>query len=195
MEPETVQKQIEGLKSKGQLTRRERRYLQKLENRLSGNKNPSQPFESEGKPLNSIKPVLTKISVITLMVLIIVGITWFVISRPNLPPIDLAGHIEQNPTSHILVTEMTESIQKHMLEHADGDDKKGQGVIVQYNCKKYICEKDLIPKLTVLVKKYPKNVYLAPGNYDGKIIMTKLNERKILTSFDEGQIADFITGK
>ena len=194
MEPKIIQKQIEDLKNKPQLTRRERRYLQKLESKFSGNQNSNQPSESEGKPLN-IKPTLTKISVIALIVLTIAGITWFAASRPNLPPIDLAGHIEENPSSHILDTEMTEPIQKHMLEHADGDDKKGQGVIVQYNCKKYICEKDLIPKLTVLVKKYPKNVYLAPGNYDGKFILTRLNKREILEKFDEEKNVDFIENK
>ena len=194
MEAETVQKQIDELKSKEQLTRRERRYLQKLESKLSGKKNPSQPSESVGKPLN-IKPVLTKISLVALMMLVIVGIIWFAASRPNLPPIDLAGHIEQNPPSHILDTEMKEPIQKHMLEHADGDDKKGQGMIIQYNCKKYSCEKDLIPKLTTLVKKYPKNIYLAPGNYSGKIILTRLNKREILEKFDEEKIIAFIENK
>ena len=185
METEMIQKQIEDLKNKPQLTRKERRYLQKLESKLSGNKNPS-------KPLN-IKPVLTKISVITLIMLIIAGITWFVSSRPNLPPIDLAGHIEENPPSHILDQEMTEPIQKHMLEHADG--KGAPGIVIQYNCKKYNCEKDLIPKLTTLVKKYPNNVYLAPGNYDGKIILTRLNKREILEKFDQEKIINFITSQ
>lgn len=185
MKTEMIQKQIKDLRNKPQLTRKERRYLQKLELKLSGNKNPSQPL--------NIKPILTKISVITLVVLIIAGITWFVASRSNLPPIDLAGHIEESPPAHILDTEMTEPIQKHMLEHADG--KGAPGIIIQYNCKKYSCEKNFIDKLKTLVKKYPENVYLAPNNYDGKIIITKLNQRKILSSFDESQITDFITGK
>jgi len=188
MELETIKKQIDDLKNKPQLTRKERRYLQKLENKLSGNKNPS-------KPLNDIKQVPTKILFITLAVIIIAGISWFISTRPNLPPIDLAGHIEENPSTHILDQEMTEPIQKHMLEHADGDDKKGQGAIVQYNCKKYSCEKDLISKLTSIVKKYPKNVYLAPGNYDGKIILTRLNKREILEKFDEKKVINFIENK
>jgi len=187
METETIQKQIEDLKNKPRLTRKERRYLQKLESKLYGNKN-------HGQTLN-IKSILTKISAITLVVLVIAGITWFISSRPNLPPIDLAGHIEQNPSSHILDTEMTEPVQKHMLEHADGDDKKGQGVIVQYNCKKYSCERDLISKLTALVKKYPKNVYLASGNYSGKIILTRLNKREILEKFNDKKIIAFIENR
>lgn len=195
MEPATIQKQIQNLKNKPQLTRRERRYLQKLESKLSENKNLSKPSESAGKSSNIIKPILTKISIISLIVLIMAIIVWFVVSRPNLPPIDLTGHIEENPPSHVADVEMSESIQKHMLEHADGDDKKGPGIIIQYNCKKYICEKDLIPKLTVLVKKYPKNVYLAQGNYDGKIILTRLNKREIIEKFDEEKIVDFIENK
>lgn len=193
MEIENIRKQIEDLKNKTQLTRRERRYLQKLESKLSEKKNLNKPSESAGKSSNT-KPVRVK-SAIALIVLIIAIITWFVASKPNLPPIDLVGHIEENPPSHIVDAEMPESIQKHMLEHADGDDKKGPGIIIQYNCKKYICEKDLIPKLTVLVKKYQKNVYLAPGNYDGKIILTRLNKREILEKFDEEKIVDFIENK
>ena len=79
-----------------------------------------------------------------------------------------------------------------MLEHADGDGKNGLGVIIQYNCEKYRCEKDLIEKLKTLVKKYPKNVYLTPGNYDGKIILTRLGKREILDKFDEQKITSFI---
>lgn len=185
MEPDAIPKQIENLKSKQQLTRKERRYLQKLENKLSEKKDSNKPF--------NIKQVLAKISIIILVLLVIAGIMWFVASRPNLPPIDLAGHIEQNPSAHILDQPMPELIQKHMLEHADGKGKSG--ILIQYNCKKYSCEKNLIDKLKTLVKKYPENVYLAPNNYDGKIIITKLNQRKILSSFDEGQIVDFITNK
>ncbi len=77
-----------------------------------------------------------------------------------------------------------------MLEHANGKVKPG--VIIQYNCKKYYCEPDLITKLTELVKQYPENVYLAPNNYDGKIILTKLNKRQILNEFNEQVIKDFI---
>ncbi|MBI4225555.1 hypothetical protein HY612_00405 [Candidatus Roizmanbacteria bacterium] len=86
---------------------------------------------------------------------------------------------------------MPEVIQKHMLEHADGKGKPG--VVIQYNCKKYSCEKDLIGKLKNLVKKYPDSVYLAPGNYDGKIILTKLGEREILAKYDEKKISEFIS--
>jgi len=174
---------IKELKQKPLLNRRERRYLTKLEGKL---------YSSPKNPLNW-KGLATKILIILVCLLTIGGIGWYVVTRPNLPPIDMTGHIEENPPAHILDTEMPESIQKHMLEHADGKGK--QSVLIQYNCKKYACERDLIDELKTLVKSYPQNVYLAPGNYDGKIILTRLGQRQILTSFDEQQIVDFIADK
>lgn len=47
-------------------------------------------------------------------------------------------------------------------------------------------------KLTEIVKDYPKNIYLAPNNYDDKIILTKIGKREILDNFDEQAIRDFI---
>lgn len=125
---------------------------------------------------------------------VIVTGTFFLISkapaRSKLPPIIMQGHVEENPKSHILTETMPEVVQKHMLEHSDGVGKPG--IIIQYNCEKYSCESDIISKLTELVKKYPENVYLAPGNYDGKIILTKMGEYKILENYDEDIINSFI---
>ncbi|MEK7110235.1 MAG: hypothetical protein AAB867_00055, partial [Patescibacteria group bacterium] len=86
-----------------------------------------------------------------------------------------------------------DNIQRHMLEHADG--KGRPGVIIQYNCKKYACESNLVEKLTALVRQYPDNVYLGPNSYDGKIILTKLGAKKILDNFDEQAIRDFVSKK
>lgn len=184
METSDIQKQIEELKQKSQLNRRERRNLARLEQKL---------HPSRGVSSFPWKSVSTKLLIIVIAGLIIAGIFGFVRSQPNLPPVDIEGHIEQNPRSHILDSEMPEPIQKHMLEHADGDSKNGLGLIIQYNCKKYSCEKGLIEKLKNVVKKYPKNVYLAPGNYDGKIILTKLGKQEILNDYDEKKIVEFIT--
>ena len=184
MKTQNIQEQIEVLKSKPQLNRRERRYLMKLEGKLHLD-NKSTIFDW--------KSLVIKVSVLILVITLIGGVVWFLKSKPaqsKLPPIDMAGHIEQNPPSHISDQEMPESIQKHMLEHADGKGKPG--VVVQYNCKKYNCEKDMTNKLKNFVKKYSENVYLAPGNYDGKIILTRLGKREILDQFDEGKIKDFI---
>ncbi|MCH8741541.1 cupredoxin domain-containing protein [Patescibacteria group bacterium] len=115
---------------------------------------------------------------------------WFIANRSNLPPMTMQGHIEQSPPSHILDKRIPENIQQHMLEHADGGGKPG--IIIQYNCDKFDCETDLVERLTDLVKQYPKNVYLAPNNYDGKIILTRLGKREILDSFNEQKIRNFI---
>lgn len=121
---------------------------------------------------------------------IIGGIGWFVATRPNLPPTTDVNHVEQSPSAHVVTQPISDRIQRHMLEHADGGGRPG--VIIQYNCNDFECGSDLIEKLTKLVKQYPANVYLAPNNYDGKIILTKIGRRKILDSFDEQIIKDFI---
>ncbi|MBI5465986.1 MAG: hypothetical protein HY974_01705 [Candidatus Kerfeldbacteria bacterium] len=118
------------------------------------------------------------------------ALLWFIATRPNLPPTNMQGHIEESPNTHITDAPIPDAIQRHMLEHADG---KGEpGIIIQYNCKKYSCEPDLIPKLTNLAQLYPDNVYLAPGDYDGKIILTKINKMQILENFAEQAIKSFV---
>lgn len=181
MDIEHIQKEIDRIKQKHQLNRHERRYLAKLESKLI------QPKIVTSLPW---KNIFTKFFISFAVLSIIIGLFWYIKSLPNMPPIDMAGHIEKNPPAHILDTEMPESIQKHMFEHADGKGKPG--ILIQYNCKKYNCEKDLIEKLKVLIKKYPENVYLSPNNYDGKIILTRLNKREILEKFVEKKIISFI---
>lgn len=182
MEETKIVSEIERLKQKPQLNRKERRYLAKLELKL----HPGQKLSAF-----NWKSLAIKISVLSLVVVLIGGVVLYIQSQPNLPPIDMAGHIEQNPKSHVLTESMPEVIQKHMLEHADGEGPPG--VLIQYNCTKpYVCEPGLVDSLKSLVKKYPKNVYLAPNTYDGIIILTKLNKREILDSYDEKKISDFI---
>jgi len=122
---------------------------------------------------------------------LIAGLGWFISTRPNLPPTTMQGHIEESPKAHIVTEPIPDNIQRHMFEHADGKGKPG--VILQYNCEKYTCEPDLIEKLTALVTQYPDNVYLAPNNYDGKIILTKEGKLEILDQFDEQKIKEFIS--
>lgn len=127
---------------------------------------------------------------------IVGGIAWLIITSPkapNLPPTTAQGHTETMPDAHITDQPIPDSMQRHMLEHADGKGKPG--VIIQYDCKKYTCETNLIQKLTDLAKQYPDNVYLAPSDYDGKIILTKEGSIKILENFDEQVIKDFIGSK
>ncbi len=120
------------------------------------------------------------------------GLVWFLNDRSGrrrLPPTDLKGHVELSPRSHILYDPMSEPIQKHMLEHADGMGRPG--VVIQYNCQDFGCERDLITRLEELVKQYDY-VYLAPNDYDGKIILTKYQDILVLEQFDRDKIINFI---
>lgn len=127
---------------------------------------------------------------VLIAVSIIGGLVWVVSRTPNLPPTTMQNHVEDSPESHIITSAMPDRIQRHMLEHSDGTG--APGIIIQYNCDDYKCEADLVEKLTEIINQNPDNVYLAPNNYDGKIILTKLGKREILDSFDEQKIIDFI---
>ncbi len=185
MDTELLIQKINELKQKSQLNRHERRHLIKLENKL----NPPRL-----KSNNPWKNILRRILIVFILLFLSGGLYWYIKSLPYLPPIDMDGHKEENPPSHIVDEAMPEYIQKHMLEHADGKGKPG--VLIQYNCSApYKCESGLVDRLKSLIKKYPENVYLAPGNYDGAIILTKLNKREILDSFNEARIVEFINDK
>ncbi len=147
--------------------------------------------KAQAKRKKAMKGILNTVYVF----LIIFGIIWviwyFASSAKVLPTISSQGHSEDVPKSHILNEEMPESVQKHMLEHADGGGAPGK--IIQYNCTKFECEEDLVDKLTAIAKKFPKSVYLAPSSkYDGKIILTAPGKVKILEEFDEKKINDFL---
>ncbi len=126
------------------------------------------------------------------LAVIIFAIVWSISSIERLPPTDMDGHIESNPSSHILKEPMPIAIQKHMLEHAGSIDKGRGGVIINYNCKDYECESDLIGNLEVFATKY-KYVYVAPfKGMDAKIALTKLNKREILEEYNNETIEKFI---
>ena len=188
MDIKNINEQIDILQKKITLTKQEKHHLRKLEKAL---------WKRQYRRAQFRKKIIKTTSYLIIFFVVITGIglyLWYQINSPKLPPIDMTGHIEQNPKSHILESPMPEAIQKHMLEHADGDSKKGKGIIIQYNCSEaFVCEKGLVDKLKRIVKKYPKNVYLAPGNYSGVIILTKLGKREILNTYNELKIVDFIT--
>lgn len=147
--------------------------------------------ERRGKKLSEAPKKLGRyIFYILIAALIVGGLGLLVASRSKLPPTSMEGHIEQSPPSHIVNTPMPDNIQRHMLEHADGEGDPG--IIIQYNCSDFDCAPDLLSRLTELVNDYPENVYLGPNNYDGKIILTKLGKRKVLGEFDEEAIVNFI---
>lgn len=147
---------------------------------------------AKDKTVRGGKKINKKIIYTAIVVVVIVGAGWLFTLVPNLPPTTQQNHTEDSPPAHILTTAIPDSIQRHMLEHADGDGGKGPGIIIQYNCNDYECEAEMIEQLTTLVTEYPDNVYLAPNNYDGKIILTRLGKREVLDSFDAQTIREFI---
>ena len=152
-----------------------------------------QKKEAEQKKLRR-KKILQKVGkggIVLGILLIVGGGFWQYISRiPVLPPMSAQGHTEGVPSGFVLTEPMKESVQRHMLEHAEGRGRPG--VLIQYNCQDYECEEGLIEKLQSIVTSYPGYVYLAPNRYDGKIILTKAGRRQILDSFDEDAIRRFI---
>ena len=148
----------------------------------------------ERKPL-PIKKIRNWSIFILIIGLIISGIIWSVSGIEKLPPTDIDGHIESNPSSHVLKEPMSISIQKHMLEHVDGIEGGRGGVVINYNCKDYTCELNLIADLEAFADKYDY-VYVAPfKGMDAKIALTKLGKIEVLENYDEFLIINFIEGK
>jgi len=122
---------------------------------------------------------------------VLVGLGFLISNQKVLPSTSSQCHTEVYPESHILTTPMDARVHAHMLEHADGSGPPG--VVINYNCKQFDCEPDLIGKLARIVEQYPENVYLAPyNNMSAKLILTRQGRQDILTGFDEQRIIDFI---
>lgn len=131
---------------------------------------------------------------VVISVLIIIGFYFMFSGVKTLPPTDMQGHVESSPSSHVLKEPMPISIQKHMLEHVDGQQGARGGVIINYNCNDYSCEEKLIENLESFGYEFDY-VYVAPfKNMDAKIALTKLNRIEILENYDEERINDFIIG-
>lgn len=125
----------------------------------------------------------------------IVGIIYLITSNiTTLPPTTMQGHAEINPPSHIMKEPMKLVVHKHMLEHADGKEGGRGGVIINYNCDDFICEEGLIKKLEAFSMKYPEHVYVAPfSNMNAKIVLTKLNQQRVLEEYEEKIIDNFVS--
>ncbi len=120
------------------------------------------------------------------------GIIALIPNGGGLPPTDMDGHIESNPSSHVLKKPMRIEIQKHMLEHADGIEGGKGGVIVNYNCDDFICEENLIQNLEGFASQY-NYVYVAPfKGMKSKIALTKLGKIQTFEEYDLELIKMFI---
>lgn len=176
-EPEQNQSQ----QNRTSLTKKERHTLQQQE---------KQEQRHREQRMRQMKKAVKILAALLVVGGGIAALVWYASIQPNLPPTSMQGHVEENPPAHITNQPLADAVQRHMLEHADGKGKPG--IIIQYNCTKYACASDLVAKLTELVKQYPDNVYLAPNNYDGEIILTKMGTMKILNDYDEQAIKAFI---
>lgn len=152
--------------------------------------NVSKPFLTD-----ELKKKLKTWSIGLILLILFIGLPFYLMtSMKTLPPISMNGHIEENPSSHVLKKPMPEVIQKHMLEHADGVGPPG--VIINYNCDDYDCEEGLIENLEEFAEEYPENVYVAPfPRMDAKIVLTKLNKREIFEEYNKEGINEFIIGR
>lgn len=140
------------------------------------------------------KKILNWSIFIIIIIAIIGGIIFLFLNTKTLPPTSMSGHVEENPPSHVMRVPMLLTIQKHMLEHADGSGPPG--VIINYNCDDFRCDDELITKLEAFADKYPENVYVAPfPKMDAKIALTKLGKIKELENYDEEVIDNFINAR
>lgn len=151
----------------------------------------SEKFKQPSFRLGSKQNKNKKLVIFIIVVVIVVGGVYFLVSTTKtLPPTDIQGHVEASPSSHILKEPMPITIQKHMLEHADGYGPPG--VVINYNCEDYICEEGLIKKLEAFAIQY-NFVYVAPfPNMNAKIALTKHGRIETLDSYNEERIENFI---
>jgi hypothetical protein len=141
---------------------------------------------------NKSKKKIKYILITAVIVAIILYGFYLLGNQKTLPPTDMVGHIEANPSSHILRKPMQIAIHKHMLEHADAIEGGRGGVIINYDCKNYECAEDLVDKLEQFAVDYDY-VYVAPyKNMATKIAVSKLNRQITLEEYDEEAITAFI---
>ena len=153
----------------------------------------SENLPKEKKPF-PIKKIINWSIILIVIALLIGGIIRLISNSNGLPPIDIKGHIESNPQSHVLKKPMRIEVQKHMLEHADGVEGGKGGVIINYNCKDYTCDGNLIEDLEFFTAEY-YYVYVAPfKGMDAKIALTRLGKIEVLEEYDKNKIRKFIEG-
>jgi hypothetical protein len=79
-----------------------------------------------------------------------------------------------------------------MMERGGGHHQRGS-LLIQYNCRDYQCEPDLVERLTDLVEGYPPQVYLAPyPGMDAKIALAAPGRLLTLETLDEARVRGFI---
>ncbi len=150
--------------------------------------------KAEDRKVSTKKGIKKWVGIVLIVLVIIAVVGAFVrwsVTRKSFPPTSSVNHTEVLPEKHISNVPFSFSVQKHMLEHADG--KGPPGVFINYNCNDFECEDDLIDKLTTIAQDYPEFVYLAPyRNMGAKLVLTKEGQQEVFESFDEDKIRSFI---
>ena len=124
------------------------------------------------------------------------GIVLFMTTRSTfgkeLPPTSFTpAHSESFPPQQINNRPIPRLVQEHIMERNAGHEKGS--MLVQYNCREYECEPDLVGRLTELVRSYPRYVYLAPyPTMDAKIALAAPGRLLTLDALDESKIRKFI---
>ena len=127
-------------------------------------------------------------------VLLVAGVVFViaqVVTAKVYPPTGMQDHIESYPECRICPVPIPEVIQRHILEHREpGNPGDKQGILVQYRCTP--CP-ELVAKLTRIVERYPRGVYLAPySRMSPRIALTTLGQVETMDEMDEGRIVAFI---
>src|SRR3989344_3715122 len=176
-------------KARCEICNREFKDLDGLAAHNKAKHSESMPRERKSLP---VKRIRNWSIFILIFGLIVTGIVWSVSGIEKLPPTDIDGHIESNPSSHVLKEPIPIEIQKHMLEHVDGIEGGRGGVVINYNCKDYECDENLVENLESYANQYGY-VYVAPfKGMTSKIAITKLGRIQTFEEYDAESIKQFI---
>ena len=107
------------------------------------------------------------------------------------PPTGMQDHVESYPPCRICAQPIPEAIQRHIVEHREpGERTDRPGILVQYNCAS--CP-EVVAKLTRIVERYPRGVYLAPyPRMSPRIALTTLGRLETMEQVDEARVVAFI---
>ena len=127
-------------------------------------------------------------------VLLVAGLVFVIaqaVTAKVYPPTGMQDHVESYPECRICPAPIPETIQRHILEHREpGNPGDKPGILVQYNCA--ACP-EVVAKLTRIVERYPRGVYLAPHpRMSPRIALTALGQMETMDEVDEGRIVAFI---
>ena len=127
-------------------------------------------------------------------VLLVAGLVFVIaqaVTAKVYPPTGMQDHVESYPECRICPAPIPDTIQRHILEHREpGNPGDKPGILVQYNCAS--CP-EVVAKLTRIVERYPRGVYLAPyPRMSPRIALTTLGRVETMDEVDEGRIVAFI---